>query len=278
MQTSFSTNPKVGFAGMLADAGLGDIVSRINSAKQLFSVVVTTVENSADFVVTIDGTAYTFTSDGSATKAEIAAGLKALVDAGSDDVTTELFTTAAANDSFYIENNSIEEADELTVTITNPSSGVLTLAEVIDHNDVIQFGAVVVEDERASVDGLTYKADACRLPRLATDFSNRLVLGVALADISREVRSTSPYGGYDFGEAVGILRKGRIWMAVEDPSSVAPGGLVYVRHVASASESLGAIRAADDGSDTEVLDAQQARFTGQVDTTNAIAVVEWNLP
>jgi hypothetical protein len=276
MQTSVNANPGVAFAGMLADTGLRDIISRTNAAQQLFSVVVTTEYNSQIFTVTIDGTGYAYTSDASATKAEIAAGLKALIDAGSDDVTTTLFTTSESNDSFYIENNSFDT--EITVTITNPANGVLTLTELVDHEDVIQFGAVVVESEQTSADALTFGRDACRLPRLATDFSSRHVLGVAIADPQIETRASAPYAGYSAGYTVPILRKGRIWMSVEDASSVAQGGLVYVRHVASGTEQLGAIRAADDGSDTEVLDAQQAAFTGQVDTTNSLAVVEWNLP
>jgi hypothetical protein len=261
---------------MLADSGPHDIISRVNAAQQLFSVVVTTEYNSQIFTVTIDGTAYQYTSDASATKAEIAAGLKALIDAGDDDVTTTLFTTSEANDSFYIENNSFDT--EITVTITNPANGVLTLAELVDHEDAIQFGAVVVESEQVDADALDGSRGSCRLPRLATDFSSRHVLGVALADISKITRSSAPYAGFSAGEVVPVLRKGRIWMSVEDVSSVAQGGLVYVRHVAGTTESLGAIRAADDGSDTEVLDAQQAAFTGQVNSTLSLAVVEWNLP
>lgn len=277
MQTSYANVPSEAFAGLLYDSSpVRDIVSRINAAKQLYSVVVTTAANAEIFTVTIDGTAYAYTSDGSATKKEISDGLKALIVAGSADVTCTTFTTAAADDSFYIENDSYDT--EITVTITNPATGVLTLTELIDHEDVIQFGAVVVEDDSSDAASTTGKRETCRLPRLATDFSNRKVLGVAIADSSLVTRSTSPYAGYDAGEAVPVLRKGRVWMYVEDVASVATGGLVYVRHVATGTEQLGAIRAVDDGSDTEVLDAQQAQFTGQAVAALNLAVVEWNLP
>jgi hypothetical protein len=276
MQTTHNELPGVAIAGMFADVGPKDIITRLNSAKQLFSVVVTTEYNAEIFTVTIDGTGYAYTADGSATKAEIAAGVKALIDAGSDDVTTTLFTTSEVNDSFYIENNSFD--DEIAVSVTNPAHGVLTLAELIDHEDAIQFGAVVVNDDRQTADALDGALLQCRLPRLATDFSSRHVLGVAMADVNKVTRLTAPYGGYSAGETVPVVRKGRIWMSVEDVASVAEGGLVYVRHVASGTEQLGAIRAADDGSDTEVLDAQQAKFTGQKITASSLAVVEWNLP
>jgi hypothetical protein len=271
MQTAYNNNPNEAFAGLLYDTGYKDTISRINGAKQLYQVVVTTAANSEIFTVTIDGTAYAYTSDGSATKAEISAGLKALIDAGDDDVTVVDDLT----DTLTIENNS--NYTEITVTITNPASGVLTLTELIDFDDAIQFGAVCVEDE-GSAAGPTGRRETCRLPRLATDFSNRKVLGVAIADTSLVTRTSSPFGGYNAGEAVPLLRKGRIWMSVEDPASVAVGGLVYVRHVASGTEQLGAIRAVDDGSDTEVLDRDQAQFTGQVVTALSVAVVEWNLP
>jgi len=272
MQTAHNTNPGVAVAGMFTDSGPKDVISRINAAQQLFSVVVTTEYNAEIFTVTIDGTAYAYTSDGSATKAEISAGLKALIDAGSDDVTVVDDLT----DTLTIENNSFDT--EITVTITNPANGVLTLTELVDHEDSIQFGAVVVESEQTDAETLTGKRDSCRLPRLATDFSDRHMLGVAMADVSKELRSSAPYGGFSAGEAVPILTRGRIWMTVEDIATVAQGGLVYVRHIATGTESLGAIRAADDGGDTEVLDAQQARFTGQKDSTLELAVVEWNLP
>jgi hypothetical protein len=276
MQTSFSSTPPVAIAGMFADSGPKDMISRVNAAKQLYSVVVTTEYNSQIFTVTIDGTAYAYTADDSATKKEIADGLKALIEAGDDDVTVTSFTTSEADDSLYIENNSFET--EITVTITNPANGVLTLTELVDHEDAIQFGAVVVNDDRQTADALDGALLQCRLPRLATDFSSRHVLGVALADVSKVTRSTAPYGGYSPGESVPIMRKGRIWMSVEDVASVGEGGLVYVRHIASGTEQLGAIRAVDDGADTEALDAQQAKFTGQKITASSLAVVEWNLP
>jgi len=280
MQIAYNAIPNEAFAGMLYDSSLvRDIITRINAAKQLWQVVVTTADDSKIFTVTINGTAYAFTSDASATKAEISAGLKALIDAGSSDVTVVDDLT----DTLYIENNSYDTEKVLTVSATG--SGVLTATELIDHDDSIQFGAVVVDDPiavsglvGAVADPYTGKRDTCRLPRLATDFSGRKVLGVAIADTSLVTRSTDPFGGYNAGEAVPILRKGRVWMYVEDVASVATGGLVYVRHVATGTERLGNIRAADDGADTEVLDAQQAQFTGQKITSLNLAVVEWNLP
>lgn len=280
MQTSYSEFNAVAIAGMKSNTAPSTVISRVNAAKQLFSVVVTTEANSEIFTVTIDGEAYAYTSDASGTKAEIAAGLKALIDAGVTagdiDVTCTLFTTSEANDSFYVENNSFD--DEITCTVTNPATGVLTVAELVDHEDAIQFGAFVVNDDRQTAYSMNGDLEQCRLPRLATDFSGRHVLGVALADVSKVTRLTSPYGGYSAGETVPIIRRGFVWVEVEDVANVGNGGLVYVRHVASGTEKLGAVAAADDGSDTEVLDAQQCSFTGRKIAGLNLAEIELNLP
>jgi len=276
MQLSYNEKPAEAFAGKVSDLGFKDIISRICAAKQLYSVVVTTEYNSEDFIVTIDGTDYTYTADTDATKAEIAAGLIALIEAGDDDVTCTLFTTSEADDSFYLENNSFET--EITVTITNPVNGVLTLTELVDHEDSIPFGAVVVNDDRQTANADTGKLEQCRLPRLSADITSRHVLGVVIADTSKLTRSTEPYGGYGAGEAVPILKKGRIWMSVEDVATVDNGGLVYVRSTASGTEELGAIRAADDAGDTDPIDSNAAHFTGRKITSLNLAEVEWNLP
>lgn len=272
MQTSYNELPNAAFAGLVLDTGFKDIISRIAASRQLEQVVVTTAANAEIFTVTINGNAYAYTSDASATKAEISAGLKALIDAGSEDVTV----TDDLTDTLLIESN--DHDNGFTISVTNPATGVLTLTQLVAQEQSIAFGMVVVEDERVDVDANTGKVEGCRLPRLATDFSGRKVFGVAVADTSKITRGTTPYGGYSAGEALPVLTRGRIWMPVEDVATVAKGGLVYVRHVATGTENLGGIRAADDGSDTEVMDAQQCQFTGQKVTALNLAVVEWNMP
>jgi len=272
MQTSYSAHPDNAFAGMVADISAADIVSKICNVRQLFSVAVTTEYNSEIFTVTINGNAYAYTSDTNGTKAEIAAGIKALIDAGDDDVTVTLFTTSETDDSFYIEPTSYD-ADELAVTITNPSNGVLTLTELIAYGQTIPFGSVVCEDERASA-GSQGKREGVRLPRLAADVTTLgKTQGIAIADTSKVAEAA----GYVAGEGVPVLKKGRVWVHVEDVASVALGGLVYVRRVAGAGESLGAIRAVDDSSDTDVLPYQQCHFTGQKITALGLAIIELDL-
>jgi hypothetical protein len=272
MQTAYNTNPSVAYAGMPYDSGVKDIISRIAATRQLEEIVVDSATNSATYQAIINGTTFEYTADGTATVTEIRDGLKAEIDAGAEPVSTESVST----------NTLLIESDSYTTsfTITLGGTGVadMTLTALVPQGQPVPFGAVVVEDERVEADSLSGKREGCRLPRLATDFSNRKMLGVAMADTSMVTNSSEPYGGYEANETVPVLRRGRIWMEVEDIANVAVGGLVYVRHVATGTEKLGAIRAADDGSDTEVLDAQQAQFTGQKNTSLNLAVVEWNMP
>jgi hypothetical protein len=268
MQTSYSNTPGVAFAGLIADTNYQDIVSKLCATRQLEQVVVTTAANEEVFTITINGNAYAYTSDGTATKAEISAGLKALIDAGSEGVTV----TDDLADTLLIESDSYDEG--FTITVTNPLTGVLTLTSLVDQEDAIPFGSVVVEDERVSADPLTGARQGIRLPRTATDVTTLgRTQGVAVADTSKVATAE----GYVAGEAVPVLKKGRIWMAVEDVASVALGGLVYVRVAATGTQKLGAIRAADDGANTDVLPYASAHFTGQKNTALGLAVVEWNV-
>lgn len=270
MQLTYNANPSAAFPGLIADTSFRDVISAICGTRQLAQIVVTTAADSEDFTVTINGTDFVYSSDTDGTKTEIRDGLKALIDAGSEPVTTESVST----DTLLVESSDHDTG--FTITVTDETTGVLTLTELVAQEQAIGFGRVVVLDERLDVDPLTGKDEGCRLPRLATDITGGKTLGVAIADTSLVTRTSSPQGGYDPGAAVPVLRRGRIWMEVEDVASVARGGAVYVRHAASGSEELGAIRATDDSADTDPIPNGAAQFTGQV--SGNYAVVEWNLP
>lgn len=270
-QTSYSDNPAPAFAGMRADTGFGDVITAIAATRQLEQIVVDAATNAGVYEAVINGTPYEFTADGSATVTEIRDGLKALIDAGSEPVSTESVST----DTLLIE--STDHDLGFTMAIGGANVADLTLTQLVAQEAAIAFGAVVVEDERVAADAATGKSEGCRLPRLVADITGRKVLGVALADTSKVTRDATPQAGYSAGEAVPVLTKGRIWMAVEDVAAVAKGGLVYVRHVATGSEVLGAIRAADDGTDTDPIPNAAATFTGQKNTALGLAVVQWNL-
>lgn len=262
MQTAVNASPAAAFAGMCADAGPSSVVSPVAATRQLEQVVATTAANSEVFTVTINGSAATFTSDASGTKVEITAGLKLAIDALGEavEVTDDL------TDTLLIE--STDHDDGFTISVTNPATGVLTLTSLLAQEQAIEFGKCVVRDERVTT-GLN-----CRLPRQATDLSGNHAFGIALADTSLETRSAAPLAGYNAGMAVSVLRKGRIWVEVEDYASVVDGAAVYVRHAASGTEELGSIRTDADTADATVLPG--AKFYGVA--VGSLAIVELNIP
>lgn len=261
MQTVVNESPSVAIAGMLADAGPHEVVSPVCATLQLEQVVVTTEDNSQDFTVTINGSDYTYTSDASATKAEISAGLKAAIDAGGESVQV----TDDLTDTLLIE--STDHDAGFTIAVAAGGSGVLTLTSLVSQEQTIEFGKVVVRDEQLG-NGF------CRLPRQATDITGNHAYGIAKSDTSRVTRTTAPYGGYNAGDAISVVRKGRIWVEVEDYASVVDGGAVYVRFAASGTEELGSIRTDADTADAAILPG--AKFYGVA--VGTMAVVELNIP
>jgi hypothetical protein len=271
VQLTYNDNPGMALAGMRFDTGFGDVISRLAATRQLEEVVVTTADNTQTFTVTINGTAYDYVSDGTATKDEISAGLKTAIDAGGEPV-------VVVDD--LVDTLTIESTDHdagFTISVGATGAGVLTLTNLVAQEQAVEFGVFVVEDENVAADSLTGKPLGARLPRLATDITGNKTLGLVLRDTSKVTRQEAPLGGYSAGEAMAILTKGRVWVEVEtgDIANVAKGGQVFVRHLATGTEKLGAVRATDDGTDTDPLPADRAEFTGQV--SGNLAVVSLNL-
>lgn len=270
MQLAYNENPGAAFAGLIADTGFRDVVSTIAATRQLEQIVVDSATNAGVYQAVINGTVFEYTADGTATVTEIRDGLKALIDGGSEPVLTESVST----DTLLTE--STDHDAGFTMAIGGANVADLTLSQLVAQEAAIGFGKFVVEDERVAADSGSGKVQGCRLPRLAADITGGKVYGVAIADTSKETRSGVPIGGYSAGEAVPAIRKGRVWVEVEDVGSVARGGSVFIRHVATGSEELGAVRAVDDGTDTDPLPNGSASFTGQV--SGSLAVIELNLP
>lgn len=124
----------------------------------------------------------------------------------------------------------------------------------------IKFGYLAVIDT-ANGDG------AVMPPAVTGDITNKTV-GIVMASQSLEssLSGDPQYGRYS---AVPVLRRGRVWVSVEN--AVAEGGLVYARHTAD----FGRFRAdTDTGAATLVPGAVYRTST----TGAGLAVVEINLP
>lgn len=106
------------------------------------------------------------------------------------------------------------------------------------------------------------------------DGAGVVISGVAIRDISIPAGAASADNSFPSGEAVPVMRKGRIWVVTE--VAVQPGDAVYARYTANGGNTqLGAFRNDDDTAKAIVI--AQARW---ISTTGGagIALLEINLP
>jgi len=117
-------------------------------------VAVSDVENDTDYDIYINGTKFSFTSDSDATAAEIAAGLVAAVNAGSEPVTATddadgTFTLSAdVSGTAYtlkIDSKCTQEAFTITETIGT------TMNAIVDESDA-WYGIVLTDRTQATVE------------------------------------------------------------------------------------------------------------------------------
>ena len=220
VQLSYSSEPAAAVAGMLADTGDHDVLSGMASSRKLVSVAVVAA-NSVHYIITINGVAFDYTSDGSATTAEIVLGLKALINAGSEPV------LASGSDTPLLIESTLDDGDFTYSDFAG--GGSLTETVLVAQGEQIPFGHGVVLDERALTD-IDLDADyAIRLPRQATDITSARHFGITLQDQAREVRA-SDSATFRANTMTPCLSKGRCWVKVEQ--AVVRGDDLYVRYAA----------------------------------------------
>jgi len=235
MQTSVSDSLTKGLPGQLADIANNEIVCAANYSKQLFKVTISADDTTT--VVTINGTAFTFTETGaSEPKAYIAEYLAGLVNASAEPVTAYY---TATNDYFTVES----DTPGTVMTVVGTTSCVAL--ELIGNAADIDFGLLVIRD--------IMNENKARVPIVATDITTSgNVLGITVNTQAVENNyQSSGSPGYALDSPMSIMRKGRIYVEVED--AVVQGGVVYVRFSASGTEKLGAFRSDADTADAAIL-------------------------
>lgn len=221
MQTSYG-QPSDAVAGQL-EPGLSDVLSLQNLSTQAVEVQVATVTNSANYEISL---AYTsnagatygntitetpdYTADGSATKAEILAGLKAAVDGlSSGKFTTQLVD--ASNGPLLIK--AVQPGFAFTCSV----GALMTVAEQLGE---VPYGALVVQETFGK----------CRLPQVAADFDLDLLIASSVHSIES---SSSGDPRYPFNAQLPGVKYGRVWVPVE--GAVAAGAQAYARFAANGS-------------------------------------------
>lgn len=239
-QKSYNPTMVPGRAGMLADDGERDVVSLINDnprAAQVTDVVVDTAANSTKYSFTIDGVEISYTSDGSATKTEIANGLadavnaeplvNGLVSAESDGTDTVTITARIAGVGYeYSESDA-----NLSSTATTANA----------EADPVWFGAPVVRDTDDARYGRALKSTAITQRSIVTTFGgtaeNDKLLHITLR-VGEHVYNTS----YDTGGAATLAN---IAQGVRDAINALSAGV-------TASSSSGALTVVNGSSGLDV--------------------------
>ena len=263
MQTEVRDSQIIGLNGQLTGVGDSNIGSYTNNSKQLELVTVALAENATTYTITINGTAFDFLSDGSATKTEISAGLHAAIAGGSEPVTSVDLT-----ESLTIQANVAGVA--FTIAVSDDGAGTdLTLANQIPNAQAVGFGKFVAQDVESGQD------QKAHLPYAAVHITGNRALGFAKHDQAVEqANPTSGNVGYETQASLPVLKQGQIYIEMED--AFTPADDVYIRFVAGAGgTALGAARTDADTASAALLPSSRIRNSG---SAGDVAIIDINLP
>lgn len=134
-------------------------------------------------------------------------------------------------------------------------------ATYINPDDEIPFGRAVAKDSATD--------SACKLP----DGAGVDIVGIAVRDSATEESDATAENAYATESAVAVLRRGRIYVVVEE--AVTPDDAVFVRHTANGLlTSLGIFRTDNDGGNA--LEITSARYVTSAGL-GELAIVDINL-
>lgn len=245
IQTTFSQDPAVGTEGQRTLVTGGDrIGSGVATSRKLVSVAITAV-NSFAYSVTINGTVFSFTADGSATTAEVAVGLKNAINAGSEPVLasgtdTPLLIESTKDSEYNADFSDTSNSNRrITGDFSVSVSSNLVATTPVAQGQEIPAGVGVCKDERSTDE------QAIRLPRQATDITSFRFAGVTLVDFAKVAYAVNAKQTFHRNTMIPVLEDGYVWVKVEQ--DVAKQDQAYCRFAAGAGGSqLGAFRKDDD--------------------------------
>ena len=116
----------------------------------------------------------------------------------------------------------------------------------------------------------------CIIPAAAGDVTGLGALGFTIYDPSKPTNwpPSATTVAYPQGQAVPILRKGRIWLVTEQ--AVTPADSVFVRYAANSFSVIGRVRKDNDGG-AAAAQLGTARFVTTQATIGGLVLVEINL-
>ena len=270
IQTAVGQNPTIGVEGIFADSGFKDVLSGLSSSRKLVSVAITAAD-SQDFTITINGTVHTYASDGSATTAEIAVGLAALINAGAQASKV----TATGTDTPLLIESDIDGPDgDFTYSDAAGGGGALVETVLVVQGSTLSVGKGVCLDERRPISSTGAQDYPVRLPRVSTDVTAGRFLGVVVEEFAIEQLPVTAGSAYATtltlaaNQCVNVLHKGRALVKVEE--AVVRGDQAYCRYAAGGN-GIGSFRKSTGTSEAAAV--PNAKFLTSAGA-NALAVIE----
>lgn len=272
VQTSYSDDPAIGYAGQLTGNGPRDVGSAANSNATAIAPGLV-VLRAGDRLVrpilstdepVLDDDAIIASGVASATTRQVISGasLNGVIGAAEisppRNVTLKFNSHGDWNDTTLVVQGLDVDGNPIEETFLVKEGGNETLAGV-EH---FAFVTAVVVPPGTSTNGTLLVGVGTSLGPLS-----RLAAGLSVYDPMREP------GAYAQYERLSVLKRGRAFVSAE--AAVTEGQPVYVRFVATGGEVRGALRGAPDASDCALLPGARWAST----TTGAgLAVINLNLP
>lgn len=270
VQTTYSTQPALGIAGMLADSGPSDVASA--AAQGTLVAGIAALKGSAERTCKPIASTYAVAADADAFVTALAstAGVQTLSGGSLDGVvgTAEMIPPRNVTMTF----SSHADWDATTATVTGTDENGETITEnfsIPNGGNATVTGAVKFR----TVTSISIPAQS------GTGGTGTIGTGSLLGNVDRHLLGLTLYdatrepGAWVDNDTVPVLRQGRAWVTSE--TAVNDGDPVFVRFVVSGDEVYGALRATPDSNDC--VRWTRARWRSKTSAAG-LAIVELNLP
>lgn len=233
VQSSYPLAPPTRAAGLVVNTfGDPQFISRALATRQLEEITIGDDGAAESYTIDIDSVEVAeFTTSGSNTAEQIVDALL------SDLIASGIVAEKVGTTQILIEAPG-DGVDAGFVIALSTAVGTFAVVQLVEHAQEVPFGLGLVRDDRAP--GAERRA---RLPRLATDVTAGLFLGIAAKNVMNEPNAN----GWPHLSMPDIMRVGHIYVTVE--GSGVEGANLFVRHASGGGGTqLGAFRVGTDTS------------------------------